>query len=87
MTVFEDGVSKECLLLGWALIHSNRFPPRRGLDTYGGKTVGGHREKAAVCRPESSLRRTQCCPDLGLPDARLGGSTLLLFKPPRHPTL
>ena len=82
VTVFEDGVLKAGLLFGWALIHSNRFPPRRGLDTYGGKTVGGHREKTAVCGPESSLRRTQHCADLGLPDARLRGSTLLLCKPP-----
>lgn len=87
MTVFADGVLKESLSLGWALIHSNRFPPRRGLDTYGGKTTGGRREKTAVCRPKGGLRRSQRCPDLGPPDAGLGGSTLLLFKPPCHLTL
>lgn len=85
VTVFADGVLKESLLLGWALIHSNRFPQEevwtrteeRPPEDEGEDTSAGQR---------AASEGASAAPDLGPPDAGLGGSTLLLFKPP-HPTL
>ena len=48
--------------------------------------MGGRRGKTDAGQGAAS-EGPSAAPDLGRPDARLGDSTLLLFKPPCHPML